>query len=400
MSAGTKKRAVVLMGAGAGLHLGAPRTSELTAHIQASVANADYDGQTVLTDAYQQIEEKLTEYLEQPSDVNFEHIYHVVHELLKHVPHTKGAVNVFRPLLSPFLTSTLHLDEHVLRRLATTITDAIFSHLTAVSMAKPDTTTLADFIKTIQVDHTLRLYTTNYDDLVLQAAPDLYTGFVERDDGEPGQFDIDNFYQRQDTDSAFFLHGSVHFGFPHPNAATKTGIGEIRWFRDPLVAKKFQNGGVQSVARTMDGMSLLRSTVVTGLDKLNSLQAIPMAHFYQAFAQDVMLADIIYVIGSGLSDLHLNVWLGQARSRSKPPVLFFVDDWEDGYEMAFAGRPSNKDIELFHRLKVHATREHGATHPSPGWTVSGDKSAAVWDKGFDAFLKAPAQLHDVLVLLK
>lgn len=39
----------------------------------------------------------------------------------------------------------------------------------------------------------------------------------------------------------------------------------------------------------------------------------------------VMLADIIYVFRSGLSDLHLNVWLGQARSRSRPPVLVFVD---------------------------------------------------------------------------
>lgn len=61
---------------------------------------------------------------------------------------------------------------------------------------------------------------------------------------------------------------------------------------------------------------------------------------------------------------------------------------------------SNKDIELFHRLKVHATRGHGATLPSPGWMVSGDKSAAVWDRGFDALLKDPAQLHEVLVLLK
>ncbi|TPG04133.1 hypothetical protein EAH88_18670 [Rhodanobacter glycinis] len=399
MSVGTKKRAVVLMGAGAGLHLGAPRTRELTDHIRASVAEADYHGQTVLQDAFQEIEDRLAEYLEQPSDVNFEHIYHVVHELLKHMPHTKGAVNEFRPLLSPFFTSILHLDERVLHRLATAITDAIFACLTAASMAKPDTTTLATFIKTIRVDHTLRLYTTNYDDLVLQAAPDLYTGFVERDDGEPGQFDVDNFYQRQDTDGAFYLHGSVHFGFPPPNAATKTGIGEIRWFRDPSVAKKFQNGGTRSEARTMDGMSVLRSTVVTGLDKLNALQAIPMAHFYQAFAQDVMLADIIYVIGSGLSDLHLNVWLGQARSRSKPPVLVFVDFWVDGYEMPSGGRMSNKDVELFHRLKVHATREYSAMHPSRGWTIAGDKSAAIWDRGFDAFLKDPAQLHDVLALL-
>lgn len=388
------------MGAGAGLHLGAPSTSELTTQIRACVAKADRAGESTLKDAYQQIEERLENHLEKPADVNFEHIYHVTHELLKHAPHSKGAVNAFRPLLLPFLEPALCLREDVLRRLATTITDAIFSQLTAVSMAKPDTTTLASFIKVIRLNHTLRLYTTNYDDLVLQAAPDLYTGFVERDDGEPGQFDIDDFHRRQDADSAFFLHGSIHFGFPHPGIATKTSIGEIRWFDDPQVAKKFQSGGVQSVARTMDGMSLLRPTIVTGLDKLNSLQAIPMAHFYQAFAQDAMLADIIYVIGSGLSDLHLNVWLGQARARSKPPVLVFLDFWEDGYEMPFSGRPSNKEIELFHRLKVHAAREHGATRPLPGWTISGDKSAAVWDKGFDALLKAPARLHKVLTLLE
>jgi hypothetical protein len=58
-----------------------------------------------------------------------------------------------------------------------------------------------------------------------------------------------------------------------------------------------------------------------------------------------------------------------------------------------------KTIELFHDLKVHIGPNNPGTSPAPGWTVSQDKTAAVWEKGFQNFLKAPADLATVLNII-
>ena len=38
-----------------------------------------------------------------------------------------------------------------------------------------------------------------------------------------------------------------------------------------------------------------------------------------------MLCDVIYVIGSGLADLHLNAWLHETRSRTPRTPILFID---------------------------------------------------------------------------
>ena len=81
----------------------------------------------------------------------------------------------------------------------------------------------------------------------------------------------------------------------------------------------------------MDGSSFMRTAVITGLEKLSRLQRRPLSHFYSAMARDMMLVDVIFVIGSGLGDLHLNTWLHEARSRNPIPPILFIDCWEDDF---------------------------------------------------------------------
>lgn len=137
----------------------------------------------------------------------------------------------------------------------------------------------------------------------------------------------------------------------------------------------------------------------TGLDKLSLLQQRPLSDFYSALARDAMLADLLIVIGSGLADLHLNTWLAEARLRTPKPPLLFVDYWPNGFEDDTCFEVERKTIELFHRLQVHISERMRGTRFGMGWTLADDRTSAIWDRGFQAFLNAPGEMRDVLAQL-
>jgi hypothetical protein len=183
----------------------------------------------------------------------------------------------------------------------------------------------------------------------------------------------------------------VHMGFLHPPAAD---IGELGWFDDRAEARRhamFHGGDEQR----MDGSGFRRTSIITGLDKLSRLQQRPLSHFYSALARDTMLCDVIYVIGSGLADLHLNNWLHEARSRRPRTPILFIDLWKGGFG-AEISKLNTKLIRLFHSLKIEINNQSPGYSPAPGWTVSNDRTAAVWDRGFQEFLNAEATLTQVL----
>ena len=98
---------------------------------------------------------------------------------------------------------------------------------------------------------------------------------------------------------------------------------------------------------------------------------------------------------SGLADLHLNNWLHEARShRPRTPILF-IDLWKGGFG-AEISKLNTKLIRLFHSLKIEINKQSPGYSPAPGWTVSNDRTAAVWDRGFQEFLNAEATLTQVL----
>jgi hypothetical protein len=129
------------------------------------------------------------------------------------------------------------------------------------------------------------------------------------------------------------------------------------------------------------------------------LQQRPFSDFYSALARDAMLSDLVIVIGSGLSDLHLNTWLAAARSRTPPPPLLFVDCWPNGFANDTYFEMESKTIELFHRLHVHISERMRGTRLGTGWTLADDRTSAIWDRGFQAFLSAPGEMRDVLTEL-
>ena len=280
-----------------------------------------------------------------------------------------------------------------LRQLVTHIAKFIFAEMSSVCERATDLSLLASFIKTLRQDYTVRTYTTNYDDFLLRAVPDLYFGFDSR--GRPGAkpFDQRAFWSAFQRDCALHLHGSVHlsFGLPH---APDADLGALYWYDERSEALRNSNHS-GSDERRMDGGGTVRTVIITGLDKLSPLQRQPFSHYYASMARDAMEADIIFVIGNGLADLHLNTWLGQARRRDPTPPLVFVDYWPGSFRHATAFDVDRKESEMIHELRI-PFKDCRPINYGTGWNLDQRRTYAIWDKGFRAFLTAPSELNHIL----
>lgn len=349
-----RKRAVVLLGAGASVEYGVPSTTRLTELIEHAVVADRWMQHTRGDAAFATIKAGLQDYLRNPGVVHFEHIYHCAHELIHTFAPTIGAFDEFRPLLCPFIDNRSALDEQALRALAGRIVEIIFAEVSASCGKNPiSLAPLANFIGALRNEYVTRVYTTNYDDFPLQAVPDLYTGYDPATRTTPKRFEVDRFWDKEHVDSIFHLHGSVHMGFPYSAGGE---IGELFWFDERTEALKHKSFS-GSAERRMDGSSVFRTAIITGLDKLSRLQQRPLSHFYSALARDMMFADVIYVIGSGLADLHLNTWLKEARSRDPMAPALFID-WYDGDFLDHAEfERDRKGMDMFHALKIEVAPE-------------------------------------------
>lgn len=392
-----RPRALVVLGAGASLEFGAPSTRKLTQRLEKRLLADDWMMHCGGAKAWTEIREGLGGYLDGgPAEVHFEQIYHCAHELAYAFDPTAGAVNAFRPLLKPFLERRFEADERALRALCGRISDFIFEEMMDARAAPAlPLDGLGQFIATLRRSHVTRIYSTNYDDFALQAAPDLDVGFSVEAGGIATRFDPRHVLDAWDRDCLHHLHGSIHFGFPHPPVA-EVDIGELCWFGDRDEAHRHASYGGSGAPR-MDGSQVQPSAVITGLDKLSRLQARPFTSFYAALARDAVTANVIYVIGSGLGDLHLNTWLNEARRAKPPPPLLLIDFWPGGFLEDTAFETDGKLSAIWHRLRMNiGYRPQNGMRFGKGWTVSRDRSCAIWDRGFAGFLAAPDSLRTVL----
>ena len=389
------KRALLLTGAGASIPFGAPSTSDLTSSLENNVLADDWMCHCGSDRAWSEIFTGLANYLNGGAGaVNFEHVYHCAHELLSTFDPTPGTVNEFRPVLVPFITRRSDFTETSLRELVTRMVTFIYDDLSAASQRpKVSVAPLAAFIARLREHHVTRIYTTNYDDFVLQAAPDLYTGFDPAPDPGAKRFDDRMFWQAAHRDCLFHLHGSVHLSFGTP-LPTDPDLGDLYWYDKRSEAAKSVSHGVSDNQR-LDGGCTVVTPLVTGLDKLSHLQRQPFSHYYASLAHDAMGADIVFVIGSGLGDLHLNTWLKAARRRKPKPPLVLVDRLNHSVLALPPHDWDRKFVSMVHDLLM-PLNDSSSERYGTAWALGSDRTYAVWEQGFHSFLETPDELQGVL----
>lgn len=138
----------------------------------------------------------------------------------------------------------------------------------------------------------------------------------------------------------------------------------------------------------------------------------PFAFYYAGLSREVVEADLIIVIGSGLADGHLNTWINAARSQRPELLLLYIGYWhrqmatpgEDADEMPddFVGAIKgfdleDRDIELFHQLHVDLTQvREQDVRAKDGWTMDPRGKSAVWSDGLQSCLAKSDALWSIV----
>lgn len=394
MGENKQKRALVVVGAGASVEYGIPATATLGELIEAGIARDEYCVSVGGVDAYYGVKSILTDYYDKDvSQAHFERIYHVMHEL-DAFRLSPGAVAKFRPVMRPFLNEIQNYTQNALSAACNSMLKVVYQTASsACETPKVPLTLLETFFASLEERFVPRIYTTNYDDFIGQATKNRYfTGFT-RPRESYHMFDPQSFWANWDKPGLFHLHGSIHMGFPLPEG--DGDIGDIAWYASRDKAKKHAAFSGSGLSR-MDGTDIARSAIITGLDKLNRLQQSPYAFYYAALSRDAMEADIIFILGSGLADLHLNTWIKEAR-RCRPTLpLMYVGYWpdSDAFYSSIRFDYEDREISLFHDLRVNlANVRESEFNAVDGWTVDAHRTAAVWSGGFQNFLAQPAALQ-------
>lgn len=399
MGSTEKLRAVVIVGAGASVEYGIPITAKFGPLINQAIQANPYCVHVGGAAAYLDVKQKLTAYYNSADEAHFERIYHVMHELS--VLHTTpGAVPKFLPVMYPFLGRSVPYQTDALNAACQTMLGFIYQHVSAIcDRPACSVAPLRTFFERMSQQYVSRVYTTNYDDFVGQATGDaFFTGFTKRHNDHL-DFDPTSYWSNWDRPGLFHVHGSIHMGFPRD---TPHEIGDIAWYPSKVEAAKYATFNGSGVRR-MDGTTLARSAIITGLDKLGRLQQSPYAPYYAGLSRDALEADVIVVLGSGLADLHLNTYLKEAR-RARPDLpILFVGYWGSEPE-AFYGAThfeyDDREISLFHDLRIDLFHvREGQFRAVDGWTVDAHGKAAVWADGFQNFLNKPAALQEVMQVL-
>ena len=306
-----KPQLTVLLGAGSTLNLGLtgldgqpigmPSTADLTARI-CSMSH------TLLPMIHQRLVKKFRH-------VDFELFLHAIEQL---EPIIAGAENDwYRAVLSPFVEirqdiKPLH-DPLILSDLRRAIIAEIYRAIRERNISPFVQPALHRFIHNLEGEFQLSIFTLNYDDIVDGARGTWFDGFVsqviQRPHGEPQiySFDARHFNKWREAPEPLLchLHGSVQFGY------FLNDIGMAK-YSDPHAAFETIEG-IRGGDRYNVGQITSASPIISGLSKAAKLvhNPEPFGYYYRAFINSVLETERLLVIGYGVRDEHIDVWLEQ-----------------------------------------------------------------------------------------
>lgn len=377
-----KRRALVVVGAGASVEFGIPATVQFNRLIDAGITKSSYCSSVGGIDVYCDVKKTLESYYGDTNEAHFERIYHVMHELSM-LEKVTGSVPKYSPVMLPFLNKQKNYTQKALKAACQAMLNVIYEEVSSVcDKPKAPLGPLETFFHLLEKQFIPRVYTTNYDDFISQATQGRYfTGFDQSPDNNYQLFNSKSYWSNWNMPGLFHLHGSIHMGFP----LLQTDI-ELAWYpsKSDAIKRSEFSGSPHS---KMDGTGIQRSPIITGLNKLERLQQMPFASYYSGLSRDAIEADIVLILGSGLTDLHLNTWIKEIRKDAdlRTPLLY-VGYWQGGFYSSIEFESEDRGIALFQDLEIDLSIPESSFKAFDGWTVDANKSGAVWADGFQTFL--------------
>lgn len=328
----TKKKLLVIVGAGASVQLGIPSVSEVNGIINAKVQTTHPLSIAKDSNLYAYITEMVERYWANavPKPLfrkpHFEDVLYAVFALAAAYPaggHTSALGALIRvqwlPDILEFGRTLKHVGNNELRLLANVAVDAITECFRDRCIATEkgraaEFAKLSKFTAALRNEFDVAVVTLNYDNVLFRALPGIETGF----DPITGEFDHQRIFGRPDWPCMLHLHGSVHFDMP-------TGAGhsmhEIFWQPD-LNATFAQNALGRNARANPEGAGFPTSVLVAGYGKSTQILRQPFRTYYSELDRLASQCDAVLFAGYGFGDTHLNIAFESFRdARHRPAVI-------------------------------------------------------------------------------
>jgi hypothetical protein len=266
---------------------------------------------------------------------------------------THGSNGLLKPVPFPDVrmqgrTPAKKVDGHVLRNLTCVLLDAIVDHFIEMcAKAKTEKVTeiatLRNFLAALNEEFDIGIVTLNYDDIFLQACPDLFTGF---DAG--GAFDPLSVFVRERGHFIYHLHGSIHFAMK----SQTHDIHRLSWDPNPVLGSSAAHAFGRNTQSSLEGTPYPTSVIVAGHGKTHQLLRQPFRTYFAQTNRLIQEADSLLFLGYGFGDQHLNAAFSEVRNRRRPAV---VVTWENNNGHALSWRNDLWSHNLLQVLPANQT---------------------------------------------
>jgi hypothetical protein len=416
-----RKRAVVLLGAGAPLAWGGPLTSQITNEI---LQNRDFRTKKGQNLAVYIVDQLATFYNRDRSEFTFEHIVNALETVVDYLsddlkgspPEFMGSkplwfnlTDIYAEFENYRFTEHEGTDQGFLKNLAADptntpiqinsklhkryfIMDIVDNYLNLIRgiISNYDFSCLDkkhdglnqnlwQFYKCLKDQgYIVRFYTTNYDELVPKIFRekynhDLYSGFdiplskiePEKLLSNPTKILLDN-----SVDCYYNLHGSLYWD---------TATDERRFEPAYVYCRGWANSyesGARSVV-TNPSESTIIYNIVTGFNKLQKISVEPLNSFFHALAMDCIQTDILITIGYSYSDPHINRLLKHSVVENNAKLLHITKT--DYF-------PGSVDFRNMQHVSITKKHKDSFEKVNKSWEVSNDRQTYIYTSGLEDFL--------------
>lgn len=394
----TKQPSVtILTGAGSVLHWGAPTTWQITEKI---IHDREF-----LTISRRPVGEYLYNaltgfYARDPGSVNFETIVHLIEVLIDYYsgletdgyPEYKSVLplwlvssdamqrdllqfsRIYKYKCGAYITQGKQLflpsEESYFSALCRHFLNIIITQIENYALRAPTNlkNEFDSFLRSLQPSN-IRYYTLNYDRLPVNASSiPFFDGFEKS--GAHRKANIKRILSESDSDVYYNMHGSIHYKFI-----------PFEWVCTPGASNKVESGS--SSDHDQKGRRIIKSNIVTGLDKPSRILLRPQFEFYSRFTMDCLESDLVITIGYSFADPHVNRALETHRVNAKGKFahITYMKDWiTHGSPMNHYGPWDRLLSELFEGPYPNYL-------PHTEWIASSNGKEKVYWRGFESFLR-------------
>lgn len=325
-----KKKLLIIAGAGASIDFGMPSVNAVDKLFH-HWAREDYPVESSSNSLFSYVKKEIEQHTGRSS--HFEEVLYVLYMLdtLTHDNQSKNALGAFAnpkcfPQINHFRFELKHPKGFIFHSLTCDLIDRLLEEFRSRCLSVEEThganfDSFKTFMSQLDSEFVLGVVTTNYDNLILQTLPDLFTGF----DPETGCFSPVSVYSRDEWRFCYHVHGSVHFN----QKGSATRMHAIHW-QDDLTSAFEKNAGGRNSTITTEGLNLPTSAIIAGYDKANQVLGTPFRTYYSQIEKKVLEADAVLFLGYGFNDLHINRCFDLYREIKPGRKIVVVDYAKDG----------------------------------------------------------------------